>query len=284
MRPAASGHDQQRGGGREVRAGVDLNTVTELRARRRRGLARRRRLARRRHLAVLPAPAPAAAPARPARLRLAAADRDRRRAAASPRPARWRSSRAGGPRGRPAPRRRHSARQCCDALLGSFKVQNVATVGGNICLSLPAGPMTSLTAALDGVAAIARPDGGIRRVPVADLVTGDGANALAPGELLTHVDLPRRRAGRADRVPPGLAVGRRPVGGPRHRPPLPRPRHGSRTARRVDHRDRRHAAPGSAPLRRPAHARRRRALDGAGRGRVRRTWTTSTAAPPGGRR
>jgi len=82
------------------------------------------------------------------------------------------------------------ARQCCDALLGSFKVQNVATVGGNICLSLPAGPMTSLTAALDGVAAITRPDGTRRRLAVADLVTGDGANALAPGELLTRVDLP----------------------------------------------------------------------------------------------
>jgi len=82
------------------------------------------------------------------------------------------------------------ARRCCDALLGSFKVQNVATVGGNICLSLPAGPMTSLTAALDGVAAISGPDGAVRRLPVADLVTGDGSNALAPGELLTRVDLP----------------------------------------------------------------------------------------------
>jgi CO/xanthine dehydrogenase FAD-binding subunit len=82
------------------------------------------------------------------------------------------------------------ARQCCDALLGSFKVQNVATVGGNICLSLPAGPMTSLTAALDGVAATAQPDGTVRRLAVADLVTGDGTNALAPGELLTRVDLP----------------------------------------------------------------------------------------------
>ena len=81
-------------------------------------------------------------------------------------------------------------RRCCDALLGSFKVQNVATVGGNICLSLPAGPMTSLTAALDGVAALAGPDGGTRQLPVARLVTGDGRNALAPGELLTHIDLP----------------------------------------------------------------------------------------------
>jgi CO/xanthine dehydrogenase FAD-binding subunit len=81
-------------------------------------------------------------------------------------------------------------RRCCDALLGSFKVQNVATVGGNICLSLPAGPMTSLAASLDGTAALAGPDGGARRVPVAQLVTGDGRNALTPGELLTHIDLP----------------------------------------------------------------------------------------------
>jgi CO/xanthine dehydrogenase FAD-binding subunit len=81
-------------------------------------------------------------------------------------------------------------RRCCDALLGSFKVQNVATVGGNICLSLPAGPMTSLAASLDGVAGLTGPDGGRRRVPVAELVTGDGRNALAPGELLTHIDLP----------------------------------------------------------------------------------------------
>jgi CO/xanthine dehydrogenase FAD-binding subunit len=98
--------------------------------------------------------------------------------------ARWRPAR---PSRAPAA---ELARQCCDALLGSFKVQNVATVGGNICLSLPAGPMTSLTAALDGVAAITRPDGGVRTLAIADLVTGDGANALTPGELLTRVDLP----------------------------------------------------------------------------------------------
>jgi CO/xanthine dehydrogenase FAD-binding subunit len=98
--------------------------------------------------------------------------------------ARWRPAR---PARAPAA---ELARRCCDALLGSFKVQNVATVGGNICLSLPAGPMTSLTAALDGVAAITRPDGTGRRLAVADLVTGDGSNALAPGELLTRVELP----------------------------------------------------------------------------------------------
>jgi CO/xanthine dehydrogenase FAD-binding subunit len=82
------------------------------------------------------------------------------------------------------------ARQCCDALLGSFKVQNVATVGGNICLSLPAGPMTALASALDGVAVLRGADGAGRRLPVRDLVTGDGCNDLRAGELLTHIWLP----------------------------------------------------------------------------------------------
>ena len=82
------------------------------------------------------------------------------------------------------------ARQCCDALLASFKVQHVATVGGNICLSLPAGSMTSLAASLDGVATLAAPGGAVREMLVADFVTGDGANALRTGELLRSVFLP----------------------------------------------------------------------------------------------
>ena len=43
---------------------------------------------------------------------------------------------------------------CCRALLGSFKIWAMATVGGNVCLSLPAAPMVALTVALDGVAQV----------------------------------------------------------------------------------------------------------------------------------
>jgi CO/xanthine dehydrogenase FAD-binding subunit len=82
------------------------------------------------------------------------------------------------------------ARQCCHALLGSFKVHNVATVGGNLCLSLPAGPMSSLASAMDGVALLRGPGEASRGIPAADFVTGEGRNALRPGELLTHVWLP----------------------------------------------------------------------------------------------
>jgi CO/xanthine dehydrogenase FAD-binding subunit len=38
--------------------------------------------------------------------------------------------------------------QCCRSFLSSFKIWNTATVGGNVCMSLPAGPMISLTVAL----------------------------------------------------------------------------------------------------------------------------------------
>jgi CO/xanthine dehydrogenase FAD-binding subunit len=81
-------------------------------------------------------------------------------------------------------------RQCARALLASFKVRSVATVGGNVCAALPAGAMTSLTAALGGTAELWAADGGVRRMPVAEFVTGNGTTALAPGEVLRAIDLP----------------------------------------------------------------------------------------------
>ncbi|NMO51553.1 FAD-binding molybdopterin dehydrogenase [Actinoplanes sp. TBRC 11911] len=81
------------------------------------------------------------------------------------------------------------ARQCCDAFLASFKVWNVATVGGNLCAALPAGPMIALGAALGGTCLLIGPDGE-RRVPVAEFVTGDGTTVLGEGELLRSVHLP----------------------------------------------------------------------------------------------
>jgi CO/xanthine dehydrogenase FAD-binding subunit len=80
--------------------------------------------------------------------------------------------------------------QCCRAFLASFKIWKTATVGGNICMSLPAGPMISLTAALDGVCTIWEAGGGNRKIPVADFVTGDQRNVLAPGDLLRQIDIP----------------------------------------------------------------------------------------------
>lgn len=79
----------------------------------------------------------------------------------------------------------------CDALLGSWKIHRFATVGGNICLALPAGPMTSLFAGLGAEALVWTPDGGERRLAVADLVTGNHTNALAPGEVVRSIHVTR---------------------------------------------------------------------------------------------
>ncbi len=80
--------------------------------------------------------------------------------------------------------------QCCTALLASFKIWSAATVGGNICLGLPAGAMISLATALDGVATVWRADGHDYRRPVGELVIGAGSTALAVGEVLRSVHLP----------------------------------------------------------------------------------------------
>src|ERR1700737_784381 len=88
--------------------------------------------------------------------------------------------------------------ECCRAYLASFKIWKTATVGGNICMSLPAGPMISLTAALDGVCTIWKADGGEQKINVADFVIGSQRNVLASGDLLRQIDIPlaalKRRA------------------------------------------------------------------------------------------
>ena len=81
-------------------------------------------------------------------------------------------------------------RGCCDALVGSAKIQHVATVGGNVALALPAAPMVTLAAALDGVAVVWPAAGGTTRVAVADLVVGAQRSALGPGDVLRAVELP----------------------------------------------------------------------------------------------
>src|SRR6201994_1655181 len=77
--------------------------------------------------------------------------------------------------------------QCARAFLASFKIWKTATVGGNVCMSLPAGPMISLTAALDGICTIWQTNGDERRIAVLDFVTGNNANVLKPGDLLRAI-------------------------------------------------------------------------------------------------
>jgi CO/xanthine dehydrogenase FAD-binding subunit len=80
--------------------------------------------------------------------------------------------------------------QCCRSFLASFKIWNMATVGGNLCMALPAGPMIALTAALDGTCTIWTPAGNERCVAVTDFVLAPQRNALLPGDLLRSIALP----------------------------------------------------------------------------------------------
>ncbi len=123
-------------------------------------------------------------------------------------------------------------------------------MGGNICMSLPAGPMISLTAALEGVATLWPRSGEPRQVAVVDFVTGNHQNVLAPGELLRSIFLPAAalRKKFAFRRFTLTHLGRSEALLDRHAVPQ---------ARRIPaHDHRRHRASGSVPLSRHARLRR----------------------------
>ncbi len=80
--------------------------------------------------------------------------------------------------------------ECCRSLLASFKIWNTATVGGNICLSLPAGAMISLIVALEGVCTLWPREAAPRQILALDFVSGNHTNILQRGELLRSIHLP----------------------------------------------------------------------------------------------
>ncbi|MGQ4617660.1 FAD binding domain-containing protein [Nocardia sp. R7R-8] len=79
----------------------------------------------------------------------------------------------------------------CRALLASHKIWRSATVGGNVCLALPAGAVLGALVALDGTALVWAADGGDREIPMREFVVGPGRTALRPGEVLRSIRLPR---------------------------------------------------------------------------------------------
>lgn len=80
--------------------------------------------------------------------------------------------------------------QCCAALFASPKIWRTATIGGNICLSFPAGAMISLTSALAGTVNVWRADGSAYSLSIVEFVTGSGTNVLAADDVLRSVELP----------------------------------------------------------------------------------------------
>lgn len=71
-------------------------------------------------------------------------------------------------------------------------IRNRGTIGGSLSLSDPAAEMPALCLALDAQMTITGPDG-TRTVPAANFTCGLYETALQPGELLTHIDLPRQQ-------------------------------------------------------------------------------------------
>jgi CO/xanthine dehydrogenase FAD-binding subunit len=73
--------------------------------------------------------------------------------------------------------------------IASPAVRNIATIGGNICNSSPAGDSLPLLYALDASVII---ENSCRRIeiPIADFITGPGRNMLTSSELVTAIRLP----------------------------------------------------------------------------------------------
>ena len=82
-------------------------------------------------------------------------------------------------------------------LIGSTQIQGRASVGGNLCNASPAGDTIPALIANGALCEIASSDGN-RELPVESFVTGVQKNALAPGELLVALRLPRPAAHSGD--------------------------------------------------------------------------------------
>ncbi|WP_067450448.1 FAD binding domain-containing protein [Nocardia alba] len=80
--------------------------------------------------------------------------------------------------------------ESCRALLASHKIWRTATVGGNVCLSLPAGAVLGALVALDATAVIWPRGGGERRISLRDFVTGPGENLLGSGAVVRSFLVP----------------------------------------------------------------------------------------------
>lgn len=80
--------------------------------------------------------------------------------------------------------------QSAHTLLASYKIWHTATVGGNICLALPAGAMISMCSALDAELVVWHADGTDSVHSTAEVVTGNAQTSLATEDVLRSIRIP----------------------------------------------------------------------------------------------
>ena len=74
-------------------------------------------------------------------------------------------------------------------MIGSWQIQNRATLGGNICNAAPSADAVPALICNDASATVSSPDGE-RSHLVEDLFTGPGRTILAPTDILTFITMP----------------------------------------------------------------------------------------------
>jgi CO/xanthine dehydrogenase FAD-binding subunit len=78
--------------------------------------------------------------------------------------------------------------------VGGAQIQNRGTIGGNLCNASPAADGVPPLLALDARVRLASLEG-TRELALGDFVLGNRRTALQPGELLTHIVVPKPLAG-----------------------------------------------------------------------------------------
>ncbi len=73
--------------------------------------------------------------------------------------------------------------------MASPPIRNLATLGGNICNSSPAGDSLPMLYALDAVLHL-QSQAGTSEVGINEFITGPGLNSRKPDQILTHIEIP----------------------------------------------------------------------------------------------
>ncbi|MCF8077096.1 MAG: xanthine dehydrogenase family protein subunit M [Desulfotignum sp.] len=74
--------------------------------------------------------------------------------------------------------------------MASLQVRNTATMGGNLCMASPAAD-TAPPLLVSDATVILQDARGETTVPVADFFTGPGRSVMTPGQMMTHICIPK---------------------------------------------------------------------------------------------